>query len=234
MPGNIATFDVIVFVILGLSLLMGFVRGITRETLGLCAWGGSGFASYFAFPHVKGLLSNYIQNQNLAEYATYGGMFIAFLVLFSILSHVLSSVIKRSMFGGVDRTLGFGFGALRALTLFAAFDIGMGVFFTRTSQPKFVAESRTIKHIHFLGDQALYLIPLKWRNIICEKRKKAADLIETQIKDGKTVIIEPDKEVEALSNLMPKQQQEMVQDGIKNSDIDDLLDTSDVKIKRGE
>ncbi len=204
MIGSIPAFDIVVFTILGLSALMGFVRGVTREIFGIFSWLGAGTATYFGYPHAKSLAATYIKNTQIAEYATYAAMFIALLVIFSILSHILSTLIKNSVFGGVDRSLGFGFGLVRAVLLLAVLDLGMGVFLTRNAPPEFLQNTKTLSHLHYLGDQLISAIPEKWRKILKDNQKNDNDLKEKIIDTIEDIKKVQEKNADDLANIMPQ------------------------------
>jgi len=204
MIGSIPVFDIVVFTILGLSALLGFVRGITREIFGIFSWSGAGAATYFGYPYAKGFAGTYIKNPQIAEYATYAAMFIALLVIFSILSHILSTLIKNSVFGGVDRSLGFGFGLVRAVLLLAVLDLGMGVFLTRNAPPEFLQNTKTLSHLHYLGDQLISAIPEKWRKILKDNQKNDNDLKEKIIDTIEDIKKVQEKNADDLANIMPQ------------------------------
>lgn len=228
MIGSVPAFDVIVFVILGLSALMGFARGVTREIFGILSWSGAGVMTYFGYPHAKGLAALYIKNPQIAEYATYATMFIALLVIFSIFSHLLSTLIKNSVFGGIDRSLGFGFGLIRAVLLLAVLDLGMGVFFTRNAPPEFMKNTRTLSHLHYLGDCLISIIPEKWQKVIKENQKNDADLKEKIIQTVEEIKKTQEKNADDLANIMPQIESTTEQDAqetvVSTPEMDKLIE----------
>ena len=204
MIGSVSAFDIIVFSILGLSALMGFARGVTREIFGILSWSGAGVATYLGYPHAKGLAAIYIKNPQIAEYATYATMFIVLLVIFSIFSHLLSTLIKNSAFGGVDRSLGFGFGLIRAVFLLAILDLGIGVFVTRKAPPEFMKNTKTLSHLHYLGDRLVSVIPEKWQKVIQANQKNDTDLKEQIIQTVEEIKKNQEKNADDLANIMPQ------------------------------
>lgn len=228
MIGSIPAFDIVVFTILGLSALMGFVRGVTRETFGILSWSGAGAATYFGYPHAKDIAATYIKNPQIAEYATYAAMFIALLVIFSILSHILSTLIKNSVFGGIDRSLGFGFGLVRAVLLLAALDLGMGLFIKRNAPPEFMQNTKTLTHLHYLGDQLLSVIPEKWKKLIKDNQKNDGDLTEQVIHTAEDIKKNQEKNADDLANIMPQTEDttepEAEESSINTGQMDKLLE----------
>ncbi|HCU07147.1 MAG TPA: hypothetical protein DIC42_06200 [Holosporales bacterium] len=228
MIGSVPAFDIIVFSILGLSALMGFARGVTREIFGILSWSGAGVATYLGYPHAKGLAAIYIKNPQIAEYATYATMFIALLVIFSIFSHLLSTLIKNSVFGGVDRSLGFGFGLIRAVFLLALLDLAMGVFFTRNAPPEFMKNTRTLSHVHYLGDHLVSVIPEKWQKFIQTNQKNDADLKEQIIQTVEEIKKNQEKNADDLANIMPQvedtNEQDAQETAVSTPEMDKLIE----------
>lgn len=170
------TFDTIVFAIIGISGLIGFIRGFTQEILGIFAWALAIGAAYLGYPYANHIASQYISNPNIANAATFLGIFICFLILFSIVSSALSSYVKQTMLSGIDRTLGFGIGLLRAFFLFAVLDIALGFFFPQ--EPAFLQNSKTLPHIHSLSKNLYSVLPEEWKKYINTNQKSAKDLVE--------------------------------------------------------
>jgi membrane protein required for colicin V production len=199
-------FDIGVFCILGFSLLIGFVRGVIREIFGLISWGAALAASYFSFPFANKIVLQYIQNPQIAQYVTYFAVFIAFLILFSIVSSLLSSFIRQTVLSGIDRTLGFGFGILRAFFILGVVDLGLSVFYPREQIPPFLQNSVTIKHMHLLGDELFSLFPFSLQQIVKEKLKSPNDVkAPTSIaKTAQDLIKEQQQNLEDLAHLKPQ------------------------------
>lgn len=172
------TFDTIVFAIIGISGLIGFIRGFTQEILGILAWGLAVAAAYFGYPYASHIASQYISNPNIASAATYLGIFVCFLILFSIVSSALSSYVKQTILSGIDRTLGFGIGLLRAFFLLAVFDLLLGMFFPQ--EPAFLQDSKSLPHIHSLSKNLYSMLPENWKTYIKSNQKSAKDLTDSK------------------------------------------------------
>lgn len=197
------TFDTIVFAIIGLSGLIGFIRGFTKEILGLSSWGASLAAAYFGYPFANSIATQYIANPNIAMIATYLGIFICFLILFSIVSNVLSSYIRQTMLSGIDRTLGFGIGLIRSFILFAVFDLFASFFFPQ--EPAFLQNSKTITHIHSLSQSLYGILPKNWQTYLKDNQKSAKDLTEPKVhKTPEQQVKDQEQNAEDLAQLKPQ------------------------------
>ncbi|CAO5680551.1 MAG: hypothetical protein HEEMFOPI_00522 [Holosporales bacterium] len=223
-----AYFDIFVFCILIFSALIGLVRGFTREVLGLISWGAALAASYYSFSFANTIVLQYIQNPQIAQYVTYFAVFIAFLILFSIVSSILSSLIRQTVLSGIDRTLGFGFGLIRAFVLLAAVDFTIGMFFAKDSTPPFLQNSKTISHLHFLSEKVFALLPLNIKNIINEKQKAPNSIRNTENQVTKTSQEDNAKELASLKPQSAEPEKEDTTSSEKNDDaINRVLDGVD-------
>ncbi|HLV28812.1 MAG TPA: CvpA family protein [Burkholderiaceae bacterium] len=112
-------FDYIVLAILGVSALLGMIRGLVKEVLSLLAfavavvaavWWGGAFAT---------ALTDYISNGFLRAALGYGGVFVIVLLLVGLLNLTLSGLIERTGLTPADHGLGAVFGLARgALIIF--------------------------------------------------------------------------------------------------------------------
>ena len=109
--------DIAAVAILALSALFGFVRGFVRELLGLLAWVGAGLLCVPLFPYLRDPARQMISNTAIADIAAYGVGFLVLVILFSLVAGVIGRLVQKSLLRGVDRALGFLFGAARGAVL---------------------------------------------------------------------------------------------------------------------
>lgn len=133
-------FDYIVLIVLGVSALLGLIRGLIKEVLSLFAfvvavgaavwWGGS----------IAAMLSSYIANDFLRAAAAYGGVFVVVLLLVGLLNVTLTGLIARTGLTPADHGLGAVFGLARgALIIFVL--VGLAGY-TELPQEKWWVEAR--------------------------------------------------------------------------------------------
>lgn len=106
-------FDFAVVTIVGLSALISLLRGMVRESFGLASWVvafllARAYAMALA-PHLPAALSNDAVRYSVA----FAAVFVAALILLSLVTANLSRWVKQSGLGALDRALGVGFGVLR-------------------------------------------------------------------------------------------------------------------------
>ena len=158
--------DLIVIAVLGISALLALMRGFVREVLGIGAWLGAGFFATWAFPFAKARFRHWLTSPDVADAAAFGALFLVALVVLSIVSSMVGGVVRTSVLGGVDRTLGVVFGLLRgtALVAFAYIAAGLAVPADRWPQP--VRQARTLPFAYDGAVWAVGLLPQEYRPVV--------------------------------------------------------------------
>lgn len=108
-----ALVDLGILFIIAVSVLIGILRGATREVLGIMGWGGAFCTVFYGLPLFRPLGRHYIQNPLLADACVGIILFVLSLTVFIIISRSVSSGIKGSALSGLDRSLGLIFGLVR-------------------------------------------------------------------------------------------------------------------------
>lgn len=107
------SFDYIVLAILGVSGLLGLLRGLVKELLSLVAYAVAFIAAIWWGPRVSLWLTPYIENDLLRTAAAYGAVFIVMLLLVGLLNVTLATLIQKTGLTPADHGLGGLFGLLR-------------------------------------------------------------------------------------------------------------------------
>ncbi|HSH41553.1 MAG TPA: CvpA family protein [Arenicellales bacterium] len=114
---NVADWAIIAVTLL--SALVGFYRGFIRETLSLISW-ILAFWAAFSFAEPAGVwFTGYIDSPQLRMVAAFAAIFVATLLVLSLLSYLLCRLFLVSGIVGTDRLLGGLFGIARAVVLVA-------------------------------------------------------------------------------------------------------------------
>lgn len=112
-----AWFDLVVCTVVGLSLLLGAVRGMVRELVGLAAWFVALLLARALSPSVAGWLPAAVQPDGLRLGLAFGGVVLASVVLASVVTLVLSALVKAAGLTLADRVLGAIFGLGRGILI---------------------------------------------------------------------------------------------------------------------
>ncbi len=124
MTGTLADLAVVLLVLV--SALLAYARGVTREVLAIGGWVLAGLGSFFLAPLLEPLVreipfvGEFLRSScTLSLLAAFAVAFGLILVVLSIFTPLVSGVIRDSALGPVDRFLGFLFGVARGVVLVA-------------------------------------------------------------------------------------------------------------------
>ena len=113
----VSILDLVVVGVIVISALLAAVRGFTRETLAIVAWVAAAAAAWVLHPLLLPRLRDYIANPTISLVAAIGVIFVAVLLVVSIITVKFSDFVLDSRIGALDRTLGFLFGAARGFLI---------------------------------------------------------------------------------------------------------------------
>jgi membrane protein required for colicin V production len=124
--GDFTIIDGVVAVVIILSALLAYSRGLVREALAIVGWIVATVMAFIFADQVTPLVrqipvvGDFIGDScELSVIAAFAAVFAVVLVIVSIFTPLFSSLIQRSVLGGIDQGLGFLFGALRGILLVA-------------------------------------------------------------------------------------------------------------------
>ena len=135
--------DAVVIAIIVVSALLAFLRGFVRELLGIGAWVGAAAVAVWGYRSWQPRFLGWIGNPDLADPAASPPCSLGALILFSVLAGMLGGVVRMSLLGGLDRTLGIVFGLARGAVLVAAAYIGLGLVVEPARWPPPLQQART-------------------------------------------------------------------------------------------
>jgi membrane protein required for colicin V production len=156
--------DGVALAVLVISAIMAFWRGFVREVLGIAAWIGAVVAAFAMRPAAKPFFDSFVDPPWLADGLAVGSVFLAVLVVLTLIVNVIATRVEDSALGGVDRSLGAVFGLARgAFLVVLAYIIG-GLFLPATDRwPDAVLQARGLPTV-MSGAQAMAaLLPAEYR-----------------------------------------------------------------------
>jgi membrane protein required for colicin V production len=126
--------DGIVLVVIVLSAILAYARGLVREVLSIVGWVVAAFAGFYFAPTVEPLLREVPVLRDLlgsnCELGILAGFAVAFavaLIIVSLFTPLLAGFVQNSAVGPIDQGLGFVFGIVRGVLLVV---IGLVVYTT--------------------------------------------------------------------------------------------------------
>lgn len=139
------SFDVTMALILGVSGIFAFRRGLVREITSLGTWILSALFSFAFYPVAKPFFHKHIENAMLADAATALGLFSLAIIVLVPLGDYLGTLVKGPRLGAIDRSLGFVFGLVRGFLIICLAFLGLVFVWPEEKpeqQPEWLAKSR--------------------------------------------------------------------------------------------
>jgi membrane protein required for colicin V production len=111
------SFDYVVLLIIGISIVVSMMRGAVREVLAIVGWVAAIYAAKTYATQLVSLLPADIPTEQLRILAAYVIVFLGVLLVSSLLTIALSSLIKKIGLNWFNRFLGGFFGLVRGLLI---------------------------------------------------------------------------------------------------------------------
>jgi membrane protein required for colicin V production len=158
--------DLIVVAIVLLSGLLAFMRGFLKETASLVAWLGGAAAVYlyiFGGPSTRNW--DYVARLPTSKLLIAGGIFIAVVIVLSLLGRAVANLLDKETFGFFNRMLGLVFGFARGafvICLIYAVSVWVIPILNRNEPPPWLREARTFPLIDYGG----YMLANLWPGLV--------------------------------------------------------------------
>jgi len=204
--------DLAVFGLFILSAAIGIARGFTRETFGVVAWIGAALATIFGIIWSRPYIQQWIDNPFVADVLTGLIIFIAVLFILGSISRVLSTKVKGSLLGGLDRSLGLLFGLVRAAFILVVAFFVAALVWPAEKWPENVKDARTYPYV---ADGAKWLHGLIPEEALKNLGLKATDKDEEEGSDSETSL---EHIVKSLSQPTPSKTEEKDKEEVAEQD----------------
>ncbi len=163
-------FDSLLFVdyfilgVIGVSVLIGLWRGFLREVLSLAAWIVAFGVAVFFLEDGVALLADYVTVISVRVILSFGGLFLAALLVAGIVNIVLGQIVLRSALRGIDRGIGGGFGCLRGIAMIAVLVLLAG--FTPLPHDPWWEQSRLLPYFEQMASGLRELLPADYGELL--------------------------------------------------------------------
>lgn len=179
LPINLA--DLIIIIVLVVSGIFAFVRGFVHEVLAVASWIGAAFVTLYAYPLVQPWALGIITVELIASLLTGVGLFLVSLVLFSVLTRILSNRIQQSSLGALDRSLGLLFGFARGAVIVILAWLAIGYMVAEEDRPDWIEEARMRGPVERGADMLMKLVPAR----LLERGDQAAEQARRQAEEAR-------------------------------------------------
>lgn len=160
----ITLFDGIVIAIMLFSGILAMVRGFSREVLSIASWIVAAVAAFYFHKQLAPFIAPYTasisSSETVTNLAAAGIIFVAVLILVTLVTMRIADVIVDSRIGALDRSLGFLFGAARGLLLVVVPLLFYNWLVPEAeNQPKWIAEAKSKPFLESIGDSIVQQLP---------------------------------------------------------------------------
>ena len=146
-----------------LSALFSLVRGFVREVLGVGAWVGAALAALSGYKYVQPYVASVVSAKNFVVPLSAAIVFIAVLILLSILSAWIGGLVRDSPLSSLDRSLGIVFGVVRGGIIVCLVYIGLSLFLVPAEWPAPVTNARFLPYVHAGAAMLVSLLPPEYQ-----------------------------------------------------------------------
>src|SRR6202795_3468755 len=95
----ITILDLVLLAVMLISGLLAMVRGFMREILSIAAWGAAALVTVYAYSKLLPTAKTYFNNDSVASIVVVAGVFVATLIVVSIITVRISDMILVSGMG---------------------------------------------------------------------------------------------------------------------------------------
>jgi membrane protein required for colicin V production len=118
--------DAVVAVIIILSAILAYSRGLVREVMAIAGWVAAAVLAFVFAAQAEPLIreapviGDFLRGScELSRIAAFATVFAVGLILMALITPLFAAIIQRSALGGIDMAFGFLFGVLRGVLLVA-------------------------------------------------------------------------------------------------------------------
>lgn len=110
-------FDYTVLAIVGLSIILSVMRGLVKEVLSILAWFAAFYVGRTYTSQMLPLIPTDIPTESLRTLAAFLVLFLATLLLSTLLAIAISAIFRKAGLGWLNRVLGAVFGTFRGVLI---------------------------------------------------------------------------------------------------------------------
>jgi membrane protein required for colicin V production len=168
----ITLLDIILLIVMLISGLLAMIRGFMREILSIGAWGVAAVVTLYSYSRILPMAKQYFTSDTVAAAVSVGGVFLATLLIVSIITARISDMVLDSRVGALDRTLGFLFGLGRGLVIVVVAFLFFAWLVPDRSQPEWVRSAKSKLVLQNTGQWSMSMLPDDPESTILKRLKR--------------------------------------------------------------
>ncbi len=187
--------DAAVVLVILISGLLAFFRGLVHEVLAVISWIGAGLATIYGFPYLRPYAAELITVPLIADMVAGTGIFLIALIVLSVLTNFIARRIRHSALGPLDRSLGLVFGFLRGAALIAVSWLAFNMLLPREDHPEWITKAKVRPLVERSAVLLVSILPERLRREIGGKSGTAKGGIEElqRLQDYRDLLSPPAK-----------------------------------------
>ena len=162
-------FDIIVFLIVGVAAVGGFMRGFVQEVLSLASWALAIVAIRFLHTDMTAFMVDWVGTPSGAAVLAFALLLLIPYAGMKLIANRLGQATRASMLGPFDRVLGFGFGAVKGVIItvmaFSILVLGYDTVWGPAGRPEWITQARTYPFVNASADAMVQLIDERQRRL---------------------------------------------------------------------
>ncbi len=208
---SINLLDIVLFVSIMVSLVIGYSRGFVKETLSIINWLIAAWLSFKYYSDLNTITINFIDSNIVSDAISFGIIFLLSIITLTFLSNFISKNIKNSLLAPLDRLFGMVFGIIRAILLIVVvFIAGNQTIWVNNTMPKWMYESYSYPIVISITNNLKNILPNEFFAIDIEAINIQKFNINELI-DKNKLFNEPEvnKSIENESSYTPAEREQM-------------------------
>ena len=208
---NINLLDIVLFVSMLVSLVIGYSRGFVKETLSIINWLLAAWVAFKYYSDLNSITINFIDSNIVADAISFGVLFLLSIITLTFLSNFISKNIKNSLLAPLDRLLGMVFGIIRAILLIVVMFIAANqTIWINNTIPKWMYESYSYPIVISITNNLKNILPNEFFAIDIEAIN-IEKLNINKLIDKNKLFNEPEvfKSIENESSYTPAEREQM-------------------------
>jgi membrane protein required for colicin V production len=144
---ELTALDVAVILVIGLSMLLAYLRGAVREMLTIGVWLGAGVVAFYGFPYARDLARRTIEANWIADAAALCVVFVVPLIGFKVAAAVIAEYLPGGAVQTVDRMAGAVFGVVRGAVIVCAAYLALTILAAPEEHPDWVKNALVLPYV---------------------------------------------------------------------------------------
>ena len=172
--------DYLLAIIIGASVLSGFMAGFARVGIGTVATFVGIFAGFWCYGIVGSHFADYVNSAAVANLIGFSLIFLGIVVLGAIVGRMMAAIFKWIGLSWLDRILGAGFGVVRGLLVAIALTTVL-MAFAPTPPPASLVNSRFLPYVVDASNVLAYATPHQVKDAFRDTRDKVKHIWDEQV-----------------------------------------------------